>query len=111
MKKLKIPYSHSVCTSLEKNGMNLTKNKFTILSAVLSVGVAALAKAAVDNRYKAITGEPAPKNPESDEATFGRVVLYTAITAAVGISAKMLVRKYFTKQWKKMDGDLPKHLR
>lgn len=91
--------------------MNLSKNKFTILSAVLSLGVAALAKAAVDNRYEAVTGDPAPKNPETDEATFGEVVLYTAITAAVGITAKLLVRKFFTNQWKKMDGEVPKHLK
>ncbi|MEB2778441.1 DUF4235 domain-containing protein [Algoriphagus sp. D3-2-R+10] len=91
--------------------MNLSKNKFTILSAVLSLGVAALAKAAVDNRYKAITGEPAPKNPESDEASFGKVVLYTAITAVIGITIKIFVRKLFTKQWKKMDGQVPRHLK
>lgn len=90
--------------------MNLSKNKFTILSAVLSLGVAALAKAAVDNRYEAITGKPAPKNPETHEASFGNVVLYTAITAAVGITAKLIVRKYFTKQWKELDGEVPKHL-
>ncbi|UZD23559.1 DUF4235 domain-containing protein [Algoriphagus halophytocola] len=91
--------------------MNLSENKFTILSAALSIGVAALAKAAIANRYQAITGEPAPKNPESKEASFGKVVLYTAITAAVGVSAKILVRKFFTKEWKKMDGDLPRHLK
>lgn len=91
--------------------MDLSKNKFTILSALLSLGVAALAKAAVDNRYEAFTGDPAPKNPETNQASFGEVVLYTAITAAVGITAKLLVRKFFTKQWKKMDGEVPKHLK
>lgn len=90
--------------------MKLSENKFTILSAVLSLGVAALAKAAIDNRYEAVTGDPAPKNPETDQASFGKVVLYTAITAAVGISAKLLVRKFFTKKWKEMDGEVPKHL-
>ena len=91
--------------------MNLSKNKYQILSAVLSIGVAALAKAAVDNRYKAITGKPAPKNPESDHASLGKVVLYTAITAAVGVTAKILVRKFFTKEWKKLDGKVPRHLK
>lgn len=90
--------------------MELSKNKFTILSAVLSLGVAALAKAAIDNRYEAVTGDPAPKNPETDEASFGKVVLYSAITAAISISVKLLVRKFFTKQWKNMDGDVPGHL-
>ncbi len=91
--------------------MNLSKNKFKILSAVLSLGVAALAKAAIDNRYTAITGDPAPKNPESDEASFAKVVFYTAATAAIGITAQLLVRKFFTKQWKKLDGKVPRHLK
>lgn len=91
--------------------MDLSKNKFTVLSALLSVGVAALAKAAIDNRYEAVTGSPAPKNPETDEASMGEVVLYTAITAAVGVSIKLLVRKFFTKKWKDLDGDVPKHLK
>lgn len=91
--------------------MDLSKNKFTVLSALLSVGVAALAKAAIDNRYEALTGSPAPKNPETDEASMGEVVLYTAITAAVGVSIKLLVRKFFTKKWKDLDGDVPKHLK
>ncbi|SFT49016.1 Protein of unknown function [Algoriphagus locisalis] len=91
--------------------MNLSKNKFTILSALLSLGVAALAKAAVDNRYEAYTGESAPKNPESDEASIGKVILYTTLTAAIGITVKLVVRKYFTKQWKELDGDVPKHLK
>jgi hypothetical protein len=91
--------------------MNLSKTKFQILSALLSLGVAALAKAAVDNRYEAITGKEAPKNPESAEATLGNVILYTAFTAAVGVTAKIIVRKYFTKQWKKVDGNVPKHLK
>ncbi|MBB6328252.1 hypothetical protein FHS59_003895 [Algoriphagus iocasae] len=90
--------------------MKLSKNKFQILSALLSLGVAALAKAAVDNRYEAITGKPAPKNPETAEASIGNVILYTAISAAIGITAKLVVRKYFTKQWKKVDGEVPKHL-
>lgn len=90
--------------------MNLSKNKFTILSAALSLGVAAIAKAAFDNRYEAFTGEPAPKNPESDEASLGKIVFYTAITAAIGVTAKLIVRKFFTKKWKKMDGKVPKHL-
>lgn len=90
--------------------MKLSKNKFKILSAALSLGVAALAKAAVDNRYKAITGEPAPKNPETDKASFGKVVLYTALTASIAITAQLFVRKLFTKQWKKMDGKVPRHL-
>ncbi len=90
--------------------MKLTKNKFQIVSAILSLGVAALAKAAVDNRYEAATGDPAPKNPETDEASFAKIVLYAAITAAVGISAKLLMRKFITKQWKKMDGELPEHI-
>ncbi|PZX59751.1 uncharacterized protein DUF4235 [Algoriphagus ratkowskyi] len=90
--------------------MNLSKTKFQIISAVLSLSVAALAKAAVDNRYEAVTGDPAPINPESDDATFAKVLLYTSITAAVGISVKLLVRKFLTKQWKKMDGELPEHI-
>ncbi len=91
--------------------MKLSKTKFQILSALLSLGVAALAKAAVDNRYEAISGKPAPKNPETDEATLVNVILYTAITAAVGVTAKLIVRKYFTKQWKELDGEVPKHLK
>ncbi|MBN7816979.1 DUF4235 domain-containing protein [Algoriphagus pacificus] len=91
--------------------MKLSKNKFNILSAVLSIGMAALAKSAVDNRYTALTGDPAPKNPESDKASFAEVVVYAAVTAAVGVSAKLLVRKLFTKQWKKMDGEVPRHLK
>lgn len=91
--------------------MDLSKNKFTVLSALLSVGVATLAKAAIDNRYEAFTGSPAPKNPETDEASMGEVVLYTAITAAVGVSIKLLMRKFFTKKWKDLDGDVPKHLK
>tara|TARA_R110002020_G_scaffold28672_2_gene91110 strand:+ start:687 stop:962 length:276 start_codon:yes stop_codon:yes gene_type:complete len=90
--------------------MNLSKNKFSIISALLSVGVAALAKAAVDNRYEAYTGEPAPQNPETDGASIGKVILYTTLTAAIGITAKLIVRKYFTKQWKEMDGEVPRHL-
>jgi len=90
--------------------MNLSKNKFEILSVVLSLGVATLAKAAVDNRYEAITGKEAPKNPDSEDASLGNVILYTALTAAIGVTAKILVRKYFTKQWKKMDGNVPNHL-
>lgn len=90
--------------------MNLSENKFEILSVVLSLGVATLAKSAIDNRYEAITGKEAPKNPESEDASLGNVILYTALTAAIGVTAKILVRKYFTKQWKKMDGKVPNHL-
>ncbi|EAZ82832.1 DUF4235 domain-containing protein [Algoriphagus machipongonensis] len=91
--------------------MNLSKNKFTLLSTLLTVGVAALAKTAVDNRYEKITGKSAPKNPETDDASLGDVILYTAITAAVGMTVKLLVRKFFTKKWKKLDGEVPKHLK
>ena len=73
--------------------MNLSKTKFHILSALLLVGIATLAKAAVDNRYEAITGKSAQKNPVSEEATLGIVILYTAFTAAIGITAKLIVRK------------------
>lgn len=98
-------------TNKEKKDMKLTENKFQILSALLTLGAAALVKAAVDHRYEAITGKPAPKNPESHEASLGNVIAYTAITAAIGITVKTLVRKYFTKQWKKVNGEVPKHLK
>ncbi|WP_169817492.1 DUF4235 domain-containing protein [Algoriphagus vanfongensis] len=91
--------------------MKLTETKFQITSALFALGAAALVKAAVDNRYEAFTGKPAPKNPESEEDSLGAVIAYTAITAVVGLSVKILVRKYFTKQWKKADGDVPKHLK
>tara|TARA_R110002124_G_scaffold229301_1_gene394518 strand:+ start:559 stop:690 length:132 start_codon:yes stop_codon:yes gene_type:complete len=41
--------------------MDLSKNKFQILSAILFLGVAALAKAPVDKRYQPITRALAPK--------------------------------------------------
>lgn len=90
--------------------MNLSQNKYNIITGVLSLGVAALAKAFVDNRYEAATGKNAPKNPDSDEDSFAKVVMYAAVTAAVGISVKLLMRKIMTKQWKKMGGKLPDHL-
>lgn len=90
--------------------MKLSENKFNVLSGVLSLGIATLAKGFVDNRYESLTGENAPKNPESDEASFAKVVMYAALTAAIGISVKILVRKLLANQWKKMDGELPDHL-
>lgn len=90
--------------------MKLSKNNFEIVSTALSLGIATLAKTAVDNRYEAATGKFAPKNPDSDEASFAKVVMYAALTAAVGISVKILVRKLLTNQWKKMDGELPDHI-
>ena len=77
---------------------------------MLSLGVAKLARSLVDNSYEAATGENAPKNPDSDEASFAKVVIYAALTAAVGIAVKILVRKLFTNQWKRMDGELPDHI-
>ncbi|MHA7129836.1 DUF4235 domain-containing protein [Algoriphagus namhaensis] len=90
--------------------MKLSKNKYQLLSTVLPLAVAALAKSTLDKRYEASTGKPAPKNPETDEATFGQVLLYATITAAVGVSVKLLMRKFLANQWKRMDGELPKHL-
>jgi hypothetical protein len=90
--------------------MKLSKNNFELVSTALSLGIAALAKIAVDNRYEAATGKSAPKNLDSDEASIAKVIMYAALTATVGISVKFLVRKLLTNQWKKMDGELPDHI-
>jgi hypothetical protein len=90
--------------------MKLSKNNFDLLSTALPLGIAALAKIALDNRYEAATGKAAPRNLDSDEASVAKVIMYTALTAAVGISVKILVRKFLTNQWKKMDGELPDHI-
>lgn len=86
---------------------NLSREKYEMLATLLTMSAAALAKKTIDKGFEAATGKRAPKNPEADDVSLGEVVLYTAATAAVGVAAKIVVRKLLTQQWKKHDGELP----
>lgn len=88
----------------------LSKNKFDIVSTALTLGLAALTKKLIDSRYTKATGNPPPKNPEDDNVPLGTVILYTTATAVASVTAKILIRKILTDQWKRMDGELPDHL-
>lgn len=89
---------------------HFTKENYELVSSILTLGVAALAKQVVDKSFEAGTGRRPPKNPEADDVSLGKVILYTAATAAVGVATKILIRKLLVSQWKKHDGELPEGL-
>jgi len=89
---------------------NFTKENYELVSSLLTIGAAALAKKAVDMSFEAGTGRRPPKNPEADDVSLTDVIIYTAATAAVGVATKILIRKLLISQWKKHDGELPEGL-
>jgi len=88
----------------------LTKGNYELVSSLLTIGMAALAKKAVDMSFKVSKGKKPPKNPDANNVTLGEVILYTAATAAVGVATKILIRKLLVSQWKKHEGELPEGL-
>lgn len=88
----------------------LSKNKFKIVSALIAVGAAAVAKKMVDKQYEKSTGAEPPKNPEDENYNMVDVLIYTSATALLGAAVQVLARDLMTRQWKNMDGELPEEL-
>ncbi len=89
----------------------LSENKFRIITAVVALGAATLAKKLVDNQFERATGDEPPKNPEDKNYKLWDVLLYTSATAVVGAVASVIAREIVTKQWTNADGELPEELR
>jgi len=88
----------------------LTKRRFDILSTAITLGMVALTKKVIDNRYTRATGSPPPKNPHDKNLPLSTILIYSAAAAAAGATAEILVRKFLANQWKEFDGELPDYL-
>jgi hypothetical protein len=89
---------------------HLSKDNYELMATVLTLGMAALAKKSVDKGFEVTTGRKPPKNPEADGVSLTDAIIYTAATAAVGVAAKIIVRKILAQQWEKHDGELPEEI-
>ena len=69
-----------------------------------------LIRKAIHKTVEKKTGKKAPLNPNHEDYKFKDVLIYSAATAVVGATAKVLVRHLTTKEWKKLDGDTPEEI-
>ena len=88
----------------------LSEKSFTIITGLVAAGSSILIRKAIQKTFEKKTGKRAPMNPNHEDYRLGDVLIYTAVTAVVGASAKVLMRHLTTKEWKKLDGDTPENI-
>lgn len=85
----------------------LTENSFAIITGLAAAASSVLIRKALDKAVEKKTGKRPPLNPDHEDYNVKDVLIYSAATAVVGATAKVLVRHLTTKEWKKLDGDMP----
>lgn len=88
----------------------LTEKSFAIITGLAAVASSVLIRKAIHKTVEKKTGKKAPLNPDHKDYNFKEVFFYSAATAVVGATAKVLVRHLTTKEWKKLDGDTPEEI-
>lgn len=88
----------------------LSENSFTIITGAAAVASSVLIRKAIHKTVEKRTGKKAPLNPDHTDYNFKEVLLYSAATAVIGATAKVLVRHFTTKEWKKLDGNTPEDI-
>lgn len=88
----------------------LSKNSFAIITGLAAAASSVLIRKAIHKSVEKKTGKKAPLNPNHKDYNLKDVLIYSAATAVVGATAKVLVRHLTTKEWKKLDGDTPEEI-
>lgn len=91
--------------------MNLNKNTFNIITALVALGAATAVNRFIDSRYARNTGELPPLNPEDENYNLAEVLIYTSATTLVASAVSVLVKDLVNRQWKNRGNELPDEIR